>query len=103
VAELPDATRSLLLVAAFNDSQRLQETLDASALAGSAHLMSVIRPQACVIVIVIVIDRLPVPTVSSGNKDSPGQSAAAAAAAVRRGPSLAHEAPSSRSSRCGCP
>jgi DNA-binding CsgD family transcriptional regulator len=31
VAELPDATRSLLMMAAFNDSQSLQETLDAAA------------------------------------------------------------------------
>jgi len=33
VSELPEATRTLLLTAAFNDSHRLQETLDAAAVA----------------------------------------------------------------------
>jgi len=33
VSELPDATRALLLTAAFNDSHSLQETLDAAAVA----------------------------------------------------------------------
>lgn len=36
VSELPDATRALLVTAAFNDSHRLQETLDATA-AGSGR------------------------------------------------------------------
>ena len=38
VAELPHATRSLLMMAAFNDSQSLQETLDATALAFSDRI-----------------------------------------------------------------
>ena len=39
VSELPDATRALLLTAAFNDSHSLQETLDAAAAAFGRRIM----------------------------------------------------------------